>query len=345
MTQECDHQKMISLTRPPVKSLSVKAILQQLMQRLSHRQMQLLRTSRPKEAKSRETKQTGKPSGRPLNTRKQRLHRAKSQAQKFEYEKCLRDMRRSRLQRKAIACSTPLRRHIITGGRAKSDDVQEKNPEQAHRQLRAACAGNLRRYTDTWLKWWDGKDPSDRDCASFEAYIDIINQPKTWGVNLEAEACAKVLRAQIYVLTEDPAFEPFAINASYRTSIKLLLWYTGSHYDWLKPSSDGVITKDFLQQFSKNKTGTGGRGGGGSVVEEKQTTNMETERVTLTKASSDSTQRCVGNEGNEQEEMWGTSPPVTSVPRATCVMDPSGESRNGPAYDAIRMRMRMRPAS
>ncbi len=144
----------------------------------------------------------------------------------------------------------------------RQDEDPENTTAQTHRQLRAACAGNLRKYATTWERWWDGKDPSNRACANFGAYVDMINQLTTWGGNLETEACARVLRVQLSVLPEDPALEPVTMNGNYSTNATLFLWYTGTHYDWLKPNKDTVISRDFLQQFLKNKIGSGGRGGG-----------------------------------------------------------------------------------
>ncbi len=143
----------------------------------------------------------------------------------------------------------------------KQDEDPENTTAQTHRQLRAACAGNLRKYATAWERWWDGKDPSNRACANFGADDDIVNQLTTWGGNIETEACARVLRVRIYVLPEDPELEPVTMNGNYKTNATIFLWYTGTHYDWLKPNKDTVISSDFLLQFLKNKRGSGGRGG------------------------------------------------------------------------------------
>ncbi len=73
-----------------------------------------------------------------------------------------------------------------------------------------------------------------------------------------------MLNANIFVLHADPVSEPVALNTNERTTCKLFLRYTGTHYDWLRPINGKDTNEELSQQFVKymNGIGAGGRRGG-----------------------------------------------------------------------------------
>ena len=126
-------------------------------------------------------------------------------------------------------------------------------------RLRAEIVAHMCRdkHKARFAAFWDGLAPDGKTkLANFDQYLDQVRQPKSWMGHLELIAAADVFGLTIYVVPRNPGHIPCKFGVG---PFPVALWYTGEHYDYIKPDDHYPIA---ITNIGAEGSSKGGRGGG-----------------------------------------------------------------------------------
>ena len=106
---------------------------------------------------------------------------------------------------------------------------------EAHSVLRAKVAQHYKKNSERYSLVWDKEIPDRSAAGSFQDYIAAIAQVDTWAGHMELAALARLYDIKFVIFPRSPALEVCAVHVQQRKRVAVLV-FTGSHYEWLKPS-------------------------------------------------------------------------------------------------------------
>ena len=184
-------------------------------------------------------------------------------------------------------------------------------PCQASPRTPGACrahsahAAHEQRYKDLWDKTY----PDGTACDDFNQYISTMQQQTSWGGYWEITAAARLYNKRIYVMPENEAEEVMVFHDTEKATGNIVLWYNGSHYDWLKPKCEkGTVPTVVLSQRGKPQKPL--RGGGKSV---KAVFTTSSPRTVFTHSSKSPAKASARKSLNKEEESRAASACVSAV--------------------------------
>ena len=115
-------------------------------------------------------------------------------------------------------------------------------------QARAETLAHIHKHAETYTDLCDGLMPDDSKAPSWAAYLDHMQKQTAWGGYLEITAAAWYC-----IVPEKASEETMCFHNSRRATADIILWYDGTHYDYIRPQDN--IPEDIITQRGKPKQG------------------------------------------------------------------------------------------